>query len=62
VDLFAIDPGLAGERETGQRPELGQLGLLDAPGQSGLLAVVPLRAQQAGEELGVGNIFFLGSR
>ncbi len=49
LDLLAVDPGLTGEGEAGQRPALRQLRLLDASRQSRLLAVVPLRPQQAGE-------------
>src|SRR6516164_8510509 len=42
------------------RPVLGKSGTLDSPRQRGLLAMMPLGPQQAGEELGVGDVLLLG--
>jgi len=60
ADLFAIHTGLARPGERFQRPSFRQIGSADAPFQRTFLPVVPLRAQQSGDELRVRNLRFLG--
>jgi len=60
ADLFAADSGLAVEGKGFQRPAFGQVGAPDAVLQGLLLSVVPLRTQQAGEELGVTDVLVFG--
>src|ERR1039458_5641585 len=58
--LLLRDAGLALEGERFERPLLGQAGALDPPGECGLLAGVPLGAQQGPEQLMVGEVLLLG--
>src|SRR5256886_8794125 len=60
ADLFAIDSGLASERERVQRPAFRQLGVADAPFQSVFLSRMPLSAHETRDELGVGRVLFFG--
>ncbi len=60
-DLALRNAGLLLERERLERPLLGKTRALDAPGQRGLLAVVPLCAKQAEQKLFVGDVL-LGRR
>jgi len=60
ADLLAVDTRLPRVREGFQRPAFRQIGPADAPFQRALLTVVPLRAQQSGDELGVRELLFLG--
>src|SRR5690606_18017529 len=60
AELAAGDAGLALEREGLEGPLFGQSGSLDAPVEGGLLLAVPLGAQQAEQELGVGELLALG--
>src|SRR6185295_19290613 len=62
ADEPSLDAGLAVEGKSFQAPGLGQPGLLDAPGQGLVLAVVPLGPQQAQEKLPVGKVLLFGQR
>src|SRR4029079_12952876 len=62
ADEPSLDAGLAVEGKSFQTPGLGQLGLLDAPGQGLVLTIVPLRPQQAQEKLPVGKVLLFGQR
>src|SRR5690606_13940702 len=60
ADLSAGDARLALEREGLEGPLLGERSTLDAPVEGGLLLAVPLGAQQAEQELGIGELLLLG--
>src|SRR3954462_5019752 len=60
LDLLALYAGLTAVRESFQRPTLREIGAANAPLQSALLAVMPLGAEQRGDELRVGDLLFLG--
>ncbi len=59
-DLLALHAGLAAVGKGFQRPALGQIGAADAPLQRALLAVMPLGAQQRGDELRVRDLLLVG--
>jgi len=61
ADLARVDAGLALERERLEGPLLGDPGALDAPGECGFLIRLPLRAEQARDELLVGEVGLLGA-
>jgi hypothetical protein len=60
ADLLAIDAGLARVGKRFQRPAFRQIRPADAPLPRAFLPVMPLRAQQSGDELRVGGIGFFG--
>ena len=51
-----LTPGCCLKGKLSRRPGLGEVGLADPVGQGRLLAVVPLGAQQPGQELLVGGL------
>src|SRR6266705_1663760 len=59
MDLFPADSGLTSEGESGQRPVLRQVVAFNAPSQSRFLPVLPLGAQEPGQDLAVGELFLL---
>src|SRR4030042_6443399 len=60
ANLFRDDTRLTLEGEGLERPLLGQPGGVDPPGESGLLAMVILGAEEPGEEGAVGELLLLG--
>jgi hypothetical protein len=57
--LLAIHTGLARPGKRFQGPAFRQIGTADAPLQRTFLPIVPLLAQQSGDELRVRNLRFL---
>ena len=60
ADLLAVHAGLPRVGKRFQRPAFWQIRPANAPLQRAFLAVVPLRAQQSGDELRVGGVGLLG--